>query len=253
VLDKYIAGQLTDNELYKGTQWEKLWSWPYELSLPIFQYCRDNKVRLVALNTDSEVLLKVSQGGLEALTDQDWQRWVPDRKGFATMTKDAGFKTYMGRVIIPSFYIHEKLGILNYTLSGEKLDQPLNLNRFVSGRLIWDETMAGAAVQFVEEKKGQGGLMCVLVGGDHVKYQYGLRARMERLAMRPGNKFGRELQVASVMLNPGPGDALSRDGPMMAPGPDGQQKVIQFSDFVFAREDAESEAPAIVRVGVPDS
>jgi len=234
VLDAFTAGRITENELYVGTEWQKRWSWPFELSTPMFRYCKDNGIRLLALNTDSELLAKVSRGGLEAMSDGDWKRWVPDREGFTSMGGDAGFKTYLKRMIVPSYYMHARMGILSkkLTLSGEKHDEKLSLKRFVSNRLLWDESMAGAAVDFLRSDAGKGGTVCVLAGGDHVKYRYGLRERVERLGRSDDRGLGRSLRVASVMLNPALSDALPQDGPMQV-----GDKVVQFADYIFLNSD----------------
>lgn len=231
-LDDFVAGRIDEKELFRRTDWAKRWTWPFELYLPIFQYCKANGIRLVALNIDSDLTVKVSREGLEGLTDAEWARWVPDRKGFAVMAKDPAFKTYLRRVVVPSYYLHKRLGILDVTLTGEKLDVPIPLNSFVSNRLLWDETMATATTEYLASKDGRNGQMCVLVGGDHVKFQYGLRARIERLSTRKEYGLTRGLQVASIMINPKPSDALAKDGPLMADTPNGEQP-IPFSDFIF--------------------
>lgn len=231
VLDDYTAGRISEDGLYVGTDWKKRWSWPFELSVPMFRYCKDKRIRLLALNTDSELLDKVSRGGLEALSQNEWQRWVPDRQGFSSMGGDAAFKTYLQRIVVPSYYMHARMGILSRTLAGETLDEPLSLKRFVSNRLLWDESMAGAAVDFLASDAGKGGMVCVLAGGDHVKYQYGLRERMERLAQRDAGGLGRKLRVASVMLNPGVGDAMPEDGPMQV-----GDRIIPFADYIFLNQ-----------------
>jgi len=232
VLDQYVAGKLTDAELYKNTEWEKRWSWPFEPSVPIFNYCRDNKIRMVALNTDGEALAKVERGGLEAMDQQDWAQFVPDRKGFSGMMANPEFKTYLNRVVIPSYYMHKQMGILKMTVTGQTLEKDMTMNHFVAGRLLWDETMAGRAVQYLDSAEGRGGLMCVLVGGDHVKYRYGLRARMERLYTQSGSK----LRATSVMINPGDGDLLASSGPVMATLADGSTSMIPFADYVFSAD-----------------
>lgn len=246
VLDDYVAGRLDDQQLFQGTEWATRWTWPFELSVPIFRYCKEKGIKLVALNTDSETLAKVERGGLEELQAQDWARLVPDRRGFGEMGKDPAFKAYLSRVVIPSYYLHQRLGILQQTVTGQVLDEPMTLKHFVSGRLLWDETMATSAIQHVNSQAGQGGLMCVLVGGDHVKYRYGLRARMERLARSLSkDSMTKELQILSVMLNPGQGDELAKDGPIEVTAADGTKTLVPFADLVLVSQAA---GPAAVPV-----
>jgi len=230
VLDDYVAGKIDDQGLYRGVEWSKRWSWPYEPYLPVFRFCRETGSRLVGLNTDNESLGKVERGGLEELQQEEWQRYIPDRAGFAKLGSEAEFKAYLKAVLLPSYNLHERLGILKQTVSGQVLDSPMPLKNFVSGRLLWDESMAGAAVrsvrrpQFVATASPEGGgaaappgpegKVCVIVGADHVKYRYGVRVRVERLAQFMANAgagvgSGSPLRVLSVMLNPTPADTLA--------------------------------------------
>jgi len=209
VLDSYVAGKIDDDTLFKATEWERRWSWPYELYTPIFQYCQKQRVPIVALNTNNETLGKVERGGLEELAEQEWQQYIPDRQGFAEMGKTAEFKTYLQNVVLPSYGLHKRLGILQRTVTGQVLDSPMTLKHFVGGRILWDETMAGAAVRAMDARNGQRGQVCVLIGGDHVKYRYGVCARIDRLARLSNADAASPPTIASVMLNPTPADTLA--------------------------------------------
>merc|ERR1719414_50570 len=221
VLDHYVEGKLDERGLARGTDWRRRWTWPFELYEPVLRFCREQGVRLVALNTDYEVLAKVESGGLEQLTAEDWQANVPDRTGFRMLGKDPAFKAYLGNVVVPAYRLHERLGILRQTLTGQVLEQDMTLKHFVGGRVLWDETMAGSAVKAVRDMGGPGrARLAVLVGNDHVKYHYGIKERVCRLARKPlagaGPRAGRRAagdapwHVTSVVTNPRASDGLLR-------------------------------------------
>ena len=86
--------------------------------------------------------------------------------GFGEFAKARQFNTYVNYVITPSYEIHQKLGLLRYTISGEKLDQEMPFRNFLAGRILWDEGMASAAHLWTTENPG--GLIVGLVGADHV-------------------------------------------------------------------------------------
>jgi uncharacterized iron-regulated protein len=50
VLDKWIAGQLTVKQFLEQTEWDKVWNYPPEYYLPLFQFARINRIPMVALN-----------------------------------------------------------------------------------------------------------------------------------------------------------------------------------------------------------
>jgi hypothetical protein len=131
VLDAYVAGRLDERGLYDGVEWATRWTWPFERYKPVFQFCQEQRIPLVALNTDGEVLSKVERGGLEALSDADWNANVLDRQGFAKLGADPAFKAYLSQVILPSYRMHGAMGILRQTVTGQVLPEDMTLKAFV--------------------------------------------------------------------------------------------------------------------------
>lgn len=101
--------------------------------------------------------------------------------------------TYVDYVIRPSYTLHDQMGLLRYTMSGEKLDEPMSFRNFYSGRILWDEAMASGAYAWT--KKNEGGILVGLVGADHVKFKNGIPGRFQRMA-------GEGVGCSSVLLNP---------------------------------------------------
>lgn len=115
------------------------------------------------------------------------------RQGFAAFAQHREFSTYVDYVIKPSYDMHDAMGLLQYTMAGEKLEEKMSFSNFLSGRLLWDEAMATKAYYWT--KKNEGGLLVGLVGADHVKFQNGIPGRFSRMAKN-------ELDCTSVILNP---------------------------------------------------
>lgn len=99
----------------------------------------------------------------------------------------------MSYVIEPSYDLHQELGLLRTTISGKQLTDDMTFRNFFSGRILWDEAMAGNAFEW--SMNNPGGLMVGLVGADHVKYEKGITGRYQRLV---NNKR----DSVSVILNP---------------------------------------------------
>lgn len=89
--------------------------------------------------------------------------------------------------------MHQAMGLLRYTMSGEKLDEAMSFRNFFSGRILWDEAMATRAYQWTSSHRG--GMMLGLVGADHVKFRNGIPGRYVRMA-------GGTYDCKSVILNP---------------------------------------------------
>ena len=116
------------------------------------------------------------------------------RPGFAEFGATRHFSTYVDYVIRPSYDLHQNMGLLRYSLTGEKLEQDMTFRNFFSGRILWDEAMASAAYEWT--RQNQGGLIVGLVGADHVKFRNGIPGRFSRMAVAD------KADCISVILNP---------------------------------------------------
>ncbi|KAL1520730.1 hypothetical protein AB1Y20_022298 [Prymnesium parvum] len=199
-LDDYLAGRLDELELEAATEWRRRWVWPFANYAPIFQVCRELRIPLLALNVDSEDLSAVEVGGLPALPPATLRRYIPDTDGFGAFATTTAFKEYVAYVVKPSYTMHQRMGILRTTITGQQLDQDMPFRNFFSGRILWDEAMGSAAAAWCKEHPA--GLLVGLVGSDHVKFGCGVPARCAR-------QLGALDAVASVMLNPRPSDTFS--------------------------------------------
>lgn len=178
ILDDFIAGRISESEMLKGVEWSIRWTWPYENYKPIFDIARDLQIPLIALNVNSEDLAVVEVDGLNGLNQMQLMKYIMDPYGFGDFCKTRKFKTYSAYVIEPSYDLHEQMGILKTTISGQKLQENMSFRNFFSGRILWDESMAGNA--FAWTKKNPGGLLIGLVGADHIKFELGVVGRFDR-------------------------------------------------------------------------
>jgi len=186
-------GAITETQLFEMTDWARRWFWSFDNYLPIFRTAKRLQLRLIALNVDSEILSKVEVGGYAALSRDELKKYISDPVGFAAFGSTTAFKEYSSYVITPSYRMHQQLGILRNTITGQKLDEDMTFKNFFSGRILWDEGMAGAAAKWCEANPA--GLMVGLVGSDHVKFGCGIPGCTRRL-------LGPTAVVKSVMLNP---------------------------------------------------
>jgi len=202
VLDDFSQGKLSTAEMRRRVEWDKRWMWPFEVYQPIFETARDLKMPLIALNVNSEDLELVEKGGLPGLPRDRLQQYIADVNGFAEFAGRQEFREYVDYVIRPSYDVHQALGLLQYTIAGERLDDIMPFRNFLSGRILWDEAMASAAFKWT--KSNQDGLMVGLVGADHVKFHDGIPGRFERMVLSASGESNKRdfLPCISVLLNP---------------------------------------------------
>jgi hypothetical protein len=193
-LDAYIAKKISADEMKAQVQWEKRWSWSFDKYLPVFETCRELNIPLIVLNVDSEDLGLVEMGGFPNLPREKLQKYISDPTGFASFAANPYYKTYVDYVISPSYDMHQQMGILRSTITGQQLDEDMSFSCFFSGRILWDESMASNAIKW--NKANDGGLLVGLVGADHVKFSGGITGRYQRMAT------DNHLECISVILNP---------------------------------------------------
>ena len=70
-IDDYIAGNITEKEFLKKTEYFKRWGYDYNLYREIIEFAKAKKIPVVALNQRSEIIDNVSKGGLDILTDEE--------------------------------------------------------------------------------------------------------------------------------------------------------------------------------------
>lgn len=134
VLDDYIRGKISLDEMKRLVEWEKRWMWNFEGYRGIFEAAKElRNVRLLALNVDSEDLALVEKGGYPGLPMEQLRKYIKDPLGFGSFAQAPKFQTYVDYVIEPSYVIHQKLGLLQYTIAGEKLDVEMPFRNFLSG------------------------------------------------------------------------------------------------------------------------
>ena len=70
VLDPWIAGELTAKQFLERVEWEKVWSFPAELYVPLFEFARVNRIPMIAINIERTLTKAISDKGWDALPER---------------------------------------------------------------------------------------------------------------------------------------------------------------------------------------
>lgn len=175
VLDRYIAGEITETELVTQSEYETRWGFDWELYAPIMRYAQANQIPLIALNTPREITRKVARQGLASLTGEDL-RYIPPIDEIDT--SDKNYQAMVAQV----FGQHGGHGH-----SGPSFEN------FFAAQVLWDETMAEAVADYIVESPAT--QVIVLAGEGHIVFDFGIPSRVER-------RLGEDLVAYSVLLNP---------------------------------------------------
>lgn len=191
VLDRYLAGEITETELVDQSEYEDRWGFPWEYYAPILRFAKEHQLPVIALNAPTEVTRKVARQGLAGLTPEDF-RYIPDRANIDTSN------TAYQNLVKAAFGDHAPHGNFNF-------------DYFFAAQVVWDETMAMSIAAFRQAHPET--QVVVLAGQGHVVYGYGIPDRVQR-------RLGDDLSQQIVLLNPD--ESL---GAAPAVPPDGTPKI----------------------------
>ncbi len=161
IINQYLAGKISEEQLVEQTEYKKRWGWPWENYAPLLRFAKTHQLPVIALNTPTEVLRKVSKGGLASLQPADFQ-YIPPAAEI-----DKSNLTYRD-LILESYRQHK----------AQALATSPDFDRFYTAQLLWDETMAASAAEFYQ-KHPQTQLV-VIAGQAHIRYGYGIPDRVSR-------------------------------------------------------------------------
>jgi aminopeptidase N len=156
-LDDYLSGAIGEREFLKASEYFKRWKYDYNLYREIIEFARAKGIPVVALNLKEEIVRKVAEGGLDALTPEE-KKEIPADMDMA----DDDYRERVNR----AFQFHERSPVKNFEY-------------FYQSQILWDETMAHSIAQFLNDHPDF--QMVVLAGEQHIIFNSGIPKRTFRL------------------------------------------------------------------------
>jgi uncharacterized iron-regulated protein len=209
-LDEYIAGAISEREFLSRSEYFKRWGFDYNLYKPILDFCRAEKVPVIALNIRREIVDKVSKGGMDSLTEEE-RKDLPREMDFSN-------EAYRQR-LRQAFAQHRDPGKRNFDF-------------FLQSQVLWDETMAETVSDYLARNPGR--RMAVIAGGGHLVYGEGIPKRAHR---RNGLTYTIVLNdgdldpgIADYLIFPAPLDGMTAPK-LLATFKEADQRLV-INDFV---------------------
>jgi len=157
VLDRYVAGELSEQEFLKQSKYLAKWGYDYRLYREILNFARRNKLPILALNQEKEIVSKVFKQGAASLTDEELAKIPANRD-----------------LVIPGY--RQRITEV-FTMHGQHAGAE-QLNNFFQAQALWDETMAESVVSFLSANPES--RMVVLAGHGHTDKTTAIPPRVSR-------------------------------------------------------------------------
>ena len=154
IMDCWSRGELSERDFLKQCRWYPM---NYSYYKPILEYVRERHIPLLALNASAELVKEVRKHGLDGLS-KDWQDKLPN----------IDLSDPHHRRLVDAFY------------KAHPPTSARSFETFYQVYVLWDETMAETAADYLTTSEGSNKRLVVLAGGNHVRYGFGIPRRTFR-------------------------------------------------------------------------
>lgn len=170
VLDKWVAGELSETQFLASAEWDKVWSFPPGLYMPLFQFARINRIPMIALNVNRELTQQLTKSGWDGVPEaskESVSRPAPPSPGYREML----FEIYNG---------HSAGRDKSRVASATDTD----FLHFMDAQTTWDRAMAEGLAGGVRGAQGSTRPMAVgILGMGHVQNGYGVPHQLRDLGI----------------------------------------------------------------------
>ncbi|HCF27305.1 MAG TPA: hypothetical protein DEV81_08920 [Cyanobacteria bacterium UBA11049] len=189
ILNRYLAGELSEQELVEQSEYNQRWGYPWEYYAPILRFAKEKQLPVIALNIPAQITRQVARAGLESLKPQQLLLIPPLKE---IQTDNIEYRQLLAK----SFGQHHHFSHGNSS----------GFERFFQAQVVWDETMAAQIAKFLQANSRD--RVVVLAGQGHIIYNYGIPSRVAR---RLQNK---RFVQRSVLLSPPQEDFVDTHPPI---------------------------------------
>lgn len=159
VLDRWVAGELDEESFLREIKWYITWSFNFGYYRKIFEFAREKKIPIFALNAPRNIISKIRMQGYEALSEEE-KKIVPP----LDLTNEEH------RLLLRTIFEAEEIPP---QMKGAGLEQMFE--GLYRAQVAWDETMGQNARRAAEST---GRRLVVLAGSGHMLYNLGLNFRV---------------------------------------------------------------------------
>ena len=167
-LNKWTSGILTKDEFIREVRWYVHWNFNYGFYEKVFDFAKEHRLPVYALNVPREIITKIRMQGWDALSDEE-KKFIPKSPDLANKDHRALIRKIFESSEIP------------HQMKGAGFD--MMFDGLYRGQSAWDEVMSANAVKGAES---EGRRLVVCAGSGHLLYNLGLNMRALEKSGLPG-------------------------------------------------------------------
>jgi len=165
-LDRWVAGEISEEEFLKASDWSQVWGYDAAFYLPLFHFARLNRIPMVALNVERDFVRTVGAKGLAAVS--------PEKREDVSVPAPAS-EAYLERLF------------RSYTQHPDKQERAPartdpGFRNFVEAQLVWDRAMAQALANAAAGAPDA--LVIGIMGSSHIVRGDGVPHQLQSLGIK---------------------------------------------------------------------
>lgn len=164
LLDDWIAGKFTTEAFLQAVDWSSVWGYDAALYLPLFHFCRQHRVKMLALNCHRPLVTRVGKEGWAAIP-------IDDRDGLTPAAEAT-----------PAYrrQLFDIMGATGASMRAASPDDPA-LDRFVRAQQTWDRAFACNIAYALANDPVL--LVIGIIGSGHLQYGHGTPYQLRDLGV----------------------------------------------------------------------
>lgn len=144
-LQNYSRGLIDEEQFMEQADYFNTWGHNYRYYKPIFDYAREQKLKIYGVNIDHSYSSKIGRGGLSALTDEERNK-IPEID-----TTDIEHRFFV-----------------KVAMEGMDATAPQQFKNIYAAQCLWDAAMGDGAIRIA--RKNPDAVVVLLAGSGHVVY-----------------------------------------------------------------------------------
>jgi len=163
VLDEWVAGELSSRQFLEKVDWKNVWGYDAQLYLPLFHFCRQQRVPMLALNCNRPLVTRVGKDGWDAVPEEERDGLTPAAE--ATVA----YREYLFG-----------LGLDRSPTRPVSAMDP-KLDRFIRAQQTWDRAFACNIARAIAQPDPP--LVIGIIGRGHLEYGHGAPFQLRDLGI----------------------------------------------------------------------